>query len=198
MEPFELLKIVAEVCDRLSIRYVTVGSLATIAYGEPRFTNDIDLVIDLKANQLDEFCDAFPPPAYYLSREAARAAIRDRRQFNIIHIAAGLKADCILPATPFDAAQFSRAVRKRVRDDFEALFAAPEDVILKKMEYYLLGGSDKHLRDIAGVLKISAEIVDRSYIATAAERLGLTDIWKAIVSRTDKSELGPRANDTPP
>jgi hypothetical protein len=186
MELFDLLKCVADVCQRLSIRYVTVGSLATIAYGEPRFTNDIDIVLDLKAEQLDEFCGAFPPPEYYLSRPAALSAIRDRRQFNIIHTTSALKVDCILPATPFDAAQFSRAVRKRVRADFEADFAAPEDVILKKMEYYRLGGSDKHLRDIAGVLKISGNIVDRSYIQSHALTWGLVDIWHAIESRIDE------------
>jgi hypothetical protein len=33
VEPFDLLKMVAEVSEQLGIRYVTVGSLATIAYG---------------------------------------------------------------------------------------------------------------------------------------------------------------------
>ena len=62
----------------------------------------------------------------------------------------------------------------------QANFAAPEDVIIKKMEYYKEGGSEKHLRDIAGILKISGETVDRSYIAEWARRLDLVDIWDAI------------------
>jgi len=187
MEPFELLKIVAQVCERLSVRYVTVGSLATIAYGEPRFTNDIDVVIDLREDHLDEFCGAFPSPEYYLSRGAAEAAIRDRRQFNIIHTASALKVDCILPATPFDEAELTRGIRKQVRDDFEAVFASPEDVILKKMEYYRLGGSEKHLRDIAGVLKVSSGSIDRFRINAFAQGMGLNDIWQAIVTRVDQA-----------
>lgn len=62
MEPFELLRVVASVCERLDIRYATVGSLATIIYGEPRFTNDIDILLDLKPEVLDAFCQAFPAP----------------------------------------------------------------------------------------------------------------------------------------
>jgi hypothetical protein len=187
MEPFELLKIVAEVCGRLGIRYVTVGSLATIAYGEPRFTNDIDVVLDLKAEQIDAFCKAFDAPEYYLSHSAVETAVRDRRQFNIIHTTSALKVDCILPAAPFDFQELARGTSKQVRENFAAVFAAPEDVILKKMEYYRLGGSDKHLRDIVGVLKISGNSVDRSYIEDHAQLMGVADVWRAIQSRVGDS-----------
>ena len=56
-------------------------------------------------------------------------------------------------------------------------------MILKKLEYYREGGSEKHLRDIAGVLKISGEQVDRAYIADWAKRLGLLDLWKELLTR---------------
>lgn len=51
------------------------------------------------------------------------------------------------------------------------------------MEYYREGGSEKHLRDIAGTLKVRAEDVDRSYVADWAERLGLSEIWSALARR---------------
>ena len=63
--------------------------------------------------------------------------------------------------------------------NFDAYFASPEDVILKKMEFYHEGGSEKHLRDIAGMLKIRGEQVDRSYISEWAQKLGLEDVWAA-------------------
>jgi hypothetical protein len=65
----------------------------------------------------------------------------------------------------------------------EAFFASAEDVIIKKMEYYRDGGSEKHLRDITGILKISGEGVDRGYITDWANRLNLTEIWDAIQER---------------
>lgn len=183
MEPFELLSIVARVCESLSIRYATVGSLATIAYGEPRYTNDIDIVLNLPPEQVANFCQSFAAPEYYVSLPAAEAAVRNRTQFNIIHTLTALKVDCILPANAFDQNEITRGILKSIGSGQTAVFATPEDVILKKMEYYRLGGSDKHLRDIAGVLKVSGEQVDHAYIAAHAEQFKLTDIWQAILSR---------------
>ncbi len=188
MEPFELLKIVADVCERLGVRYLTVGSLATIAFGEPRFTNDIDIVLDLHADQVDEFCRAFSGPEYYLSRAAVEAAVARHAQFNIIHTTAGLKVDCFIPDhSPLSASRLSRAVRKRVRPDFEAVFASPEDVILKKLEYYRLGESEKHLKDIEGVLAVCGDQIDRTYIATWCQQLGLSDAWQLVLSRQNQA-----------
>ncbi|MEK7300945.1 MAG: hypothetical protein AAB072_07580, partial [Nitrospirota bacterium] len=64
-----------------------------------------------------------------------------------------------------------------------ASFASPEDVILKKMEYYREGGSEKHLRDIGGILRVSAGMIDEPYIGEWADRLGLREIWDAVLRR---------------
>ncbi len=57
MEPSELLHLASQTWDRLEIPYLVTGSIATIAYGEPRFTNDIDVVIRLNTDQIDTFCE---------------------------------------------------------------------------------------------------------------------------------------------
>ncbi len=72
--------------------------------------------------------------------------------------------------------------------DQEGAFASPEDVIIKKMEFYREGGSEKHLRDITGILKISGEEVDMRYIEEWAGRLGLVDIWEAIKNRVGEKD----------
>jgi hypothetical protein len=66
----------------------------------------------------------------------------------------------------------------------------PEDVILGKMEYYHEGGSEKHLRDIAGILKVSADMVDRQYVSLWAAQMGLSEIWQMILDRLDKGRAG--------
>jgi hypothetical protein len=63
--------------------------------------------------------------------------------------------------------------------------AAPEDIILGKMIYYQEGRHEKHLRDIAAMLRISGHEIDREYIADWSKRLGLDDVWQAILSRAD-------------
>jgi len=184
MEQDELLRFGVEVLERLGLRYLVTGSIATVLYGEPRFTNDIDLVVVLSATRVDEFCQSFPEPDFYVSPESARRAVNRRGQFNIIHPTSGLKLDIMVPAeTPFNQSRFQRARRIKLMPDLEVSFAAPEDVIIKKMEYYREGHSEKHLRDITGILTISAGQVDRQYIAGWADRLGLNEIWLALERR---------------
>jgi hypothetical protein len=185
MEQSDLLRYVARVLEEMGVPYFVTGSTATIFYGEPRFTNDIDVVVNLPEARSAEFCHHFPSPEFYVSESAAQDAVRRRSQFNIIHPTSGLKVDLIVPEqSPFNASRFSRVRRLRAGDDFEASFASPEDAIIKKMEYYREGGSEKHLRDIAGVLKISRGQIDAAYIARWAHELGLNDIWTIVRGET--------------
>lgn len=184
MEPSELLRYVITVLERLGTRYFVTGSTASIFFGEPRFTNDIDIVVDLKPGDEARFCAQFPEE-FYVSEEAVRRAIARKRQFNVLHPASGLKVDVIVPAdTLFNRSRFSRIQRIRPEADFEASFASPEDVIVKKMDFFREGGSEKHLRDIAGILKISGHQLDYGYIESWAETLGLETIWKTLLDRS--------------
>ena len=184
MMPTDLLRRAAEVLDGLGIPYLVTGSMASSVFGDARLTNDIDVVVDLKPSQVDAFCAAFPEPEFYCPREFVAEAVRKRFQFNVIHPESGLKIDFMLPSdSPFDRSRLSRAVRLQDSPDGGAWFASPEDVILKKLEYFKEGGSEKHVRDILGVLRIRGNRIDRAYIAEWAGRLGVTEEWKLILSR---------------
>jgi hypothetical protein len=131
MEQSDLLRYLTETLERLSLRYFVTGSTATIFFGEPRFTNDIDVVVDLPGERIPEFCAAFPAPGYYLSEDTVRRAVSRRGQFNIIHPTGGLKIDVMVAAdTPFNRSRFSRARRVTPERDFGAVFSSAEDVIL--------------------------------------------------------------------
>jgi hypothetical protein len=189
MGPSDLLRRLAETLERLQIPYLVTGSTATIAYGEPRFTQDIDVVIDLRSEKVAAFCESFPEPDFYCPLETVRESVRTRFPFNVLHLDSGLKID-LIPATEseFDRSRFSRATRVKVGPNIDAWFASPEDVILKKLLYYQEGGSDKHLRDIGGVLKVRAEQLDRHYVSAWAERLGVTSEWEAVLGAAESAE----------
>jgi hypothetical protein len=76
MEQSDLLRKLASELERLAIPYLVTGSTATIAFGEPRFTNDIDVVVELRLEQVNALCDAFPGPEFYCSKAAAELAAR--------------------------------------------------------------------------------------------------------------------------
>ena len=174
------------VLEKLELRYLITGSIATVFYGEPRFTNDIDIVVDLPPARVDALCAAFPSPEFYVSAEAARQAVARKSQFNVIHPSSGLKLDLIVPAeSAFNRSRLGRARSLHPAPDYVASFASPEDVILMKLVFHRQGGSDKHLRDVAGVLRISGERLDREYLDAWAKQLGLEEIWRAVQQRLE-------------
>ena len=189
MELFDLLKKIVKTFEKLNIPYLVTGSVASMAYGEPRLTNDIDIVAGIEDRHIVGLLEDFPVDEFYISESMIKDAIRRHGQFNIIHPSSGLKIDVIIKKnSSFDNSRFLRKKRLLPSELYEADFAAPEDVIIKKMEYYREGGSEKHLRDIAGILKISSESVDLKYISEWANRLGLTGIWIIIQKRVVEKE----------
>ena len=184
MEQTDLLRHTIDTLERLAIPYMLVGSFASTTYGEPRFTQDIDIVIDLLATLIPDFCNAFPSPDFFLSEDAVRQAVQGRFQFNVLHPATGNKIDFLLSRDDeWGLLQMQRKQRVHLLPDREGFAARPEDVILGKMWYYAEGGSEKHLRDIAGILRVSGAAVDREDIRQWAEKLGWSEVWEAILKK---------------
>jgi hypothetical protein len=180
----ELLRFLVEALEEVGVDYLVVGSSASMVYGEPRLTRDIDVVVDLRADQVPDLAHCFPAPAFYVSEDAARRAVAHRDMFNVIHPGSGLKIDLIVrKADAFDDSRFQRRRRLRVLPDRTVSFASPEDVILKKLVFFKEGGSEKHLRDVAGILQVSGRAIDRAYVARWARRLGVADIWGTVSKR---------------
>jgi len=184
VEQFDLFQHAIQTLERLRIVYMVVGSCASMAYGEPRMTQDIDIVVDLQPSQLLALCEAFPLPEFYVSKEAAASAIEHQSQFNVIHPDSGNKIDFIVPKDdPWSREQVNRRQRIRMLEQLEGFAARPEDIIIGKMIFYQEGGSEKHLRDIAGMIRISDAKIDRAYVERWASSMNLLDIWQAILAR---------------
>ena len=184
MTQAELLRYVVEALEAVPVPYMIGGSQASIYYGEPRFTQDIDIVTALGARDLPALLARFPAPEFYVSAEAAREAVETRGQFNIVHPESGLKVDVFVNKdTPYDRVRLERRQRLPLVPGMEAWFARAEDVILYKLLYYREGQSELHVRDIIGMLKVSGPEIDSGYVVMWAERLGLRGVWEAIVKR---------------
>lgn len=170
----------------LGIRYMVTGSVASIAYGEARLTHDVDIVVEIVGAHVVRLAAAFPesefylPPPEVLRIEVARA---QRGHFNIIHHETGFKADVYPCGRDALSAWGLRNTRKIVVEDCDVWFAPPEYVILRKLEYYREGGSEKHLRDIEGILATSGDAVDVAEIEKRAQSLGVRAEWDALRAR---------------
>ena len=192
MEQTDFLKLAVTVLERLAVPYMLVGSYACSVWGVARFTQDIDIVIELNATQIADLCSAFPAPEFYVSEAAARDALRHRRQFNVIHPASANKIDFMIARLDeWGRQQMGRSRSMPLEPDFLVRTASPEDIIISKMRYYQEGGSDKHLADSAGILARQGIRVDHDYIQHWASELGLTEIWNAILQRVAANSREP-------
>lgn len=168
------------VLDKLEtagIQYMIVGSLAVIVYGEPRLTRDMDLVADIPPNKVNDLAVIFPQPRYYLPPlEILAEEVTSHGYFNALDIPAGLKVDFVVRRNSAHAlTEFQRRRRIEITPGLAPWFAAPEDVIIKKLDFYREGESEKHLIDIRGILAHTP--VDTSYLNDWINRLGLAAEW---------------------
>lgn len=183
-----LVRLFVRPLNRLGIPYMVTGGVAAVVYGEPRFTRDIDLVIDLSERDARRFAAAWPiadfyvPPVEVIEEESRRPA---GGHFNIIHHETAMRADVYLAAKDeLNAWAFERRVARRVDED--EIFMAPiESVILNKLRYYQIGGSDRHLRDIRRMLRISGDLVNRPELEWWTVRLGLEKEWERAEALRD-------------
>jgi hypothetical protein len=183
----DLLRYVVEILEAQELPYAVVGSFASAIYGEPRYTNDIDIVLCLTTDAVERLCDAFPAAEFYVSLSAAREAVRTCGQFNVIHPSSGNKIDFMIARDDaWGREQIARRIRQPILPGREAFVAAPEDVILGKLLYYREGGSEKHLRDIAAMLQISGDEIDRAYIDQRVRDLGFVHEWQAALTRVKR------------
>ena len=176
--------------EQAGIDYFITGSVAAMVYGEPRLTNDIDLVVSVSLGELPKLADCFPAPEFYLPPLESLQCEANRPQrghFNIIHNESLLKADAYLCGRE---ALHHWAMKNRRRLDIDGhpvAFAPPEYVILRKLQFHQEGGSQKHLSDIAAILAESGSELDRSFLTRQAAQLGILQAWQQAESGEAKS-----------
>jgi len=182
-----LLHHAARCFNDLAIRYFVTGSMATFLYGEPRFTQDIDIVAEIQEGHIPALLRSFPETEFYIDEFSIRRAVLAKSQFNIIHPSSGNKIDVIIPkGGSFDRGRFERRRAVRTPDGLTIQYSSPEDIIISKLEFYREGRSEKHLRDIAGIIKISGEELDLGYIASITQGKGLREIWEDLLEGARK------------
>jgi hypothetical protein len=166
--------------EKLEMPYVVTGAVASIIYGEPRLTNDVDLIMMMKTEDIERFVQAFPstefycPPAEVLKIEIRRS---QRGHFNLIHHDTGTKADIYL-AGEDELHRWALSKRRDMVVEAERVrVAPPEYVIVRKLEYYREGGSEKHLRDIAGMVELSSDEIDFKVLEEFVQRYRLEKEW---------------------
>jgi hypothetical protein len=178
---------VADAIEAAKGSYFVGGSLASSIQGEPRATNDIDIVLELPLGRIGEFVAALGHD-FEVDVEMLRDAVLHTRSCNIFYLPAVMKVDLFaVGASPYDEVEFARRRRVQVRSSGETLLIkSPEDTVLRKLLWYREGGcvSERQWRDVIEVLRVSGGEMDRRYLDQWSERLGISDLLERASSQT--------------
>ena len=176
--PLSVLSRVTSVLEKESIRYVLVGSFASSIHGRYRATADIDILIEIKSEQVhplfEELRDSF-----YLDETTMRNAVTQGRSFNAIHFDSVFKVDFFVSRSDeFALAQLDRRESRRISTGSESVYVATvEDTILAKLRWYRIGqeASNNQWQDVVGMMRSQSNL-DLQYLHTWSNKLGLTDL----------------------
>jgi hypothetical protein len=183
MPEVDLILLFVRPLQQAGFRYMVTGSVAAIFYGEPRLTLDVDLVIFLNDLDIARLVEIFPPSDFYVPPPeviAAEARRETHGHFNILHLPTGFKADLYLTGRDELQAWAFRFQRQVPFEGETITLAPPEYVIVRKLEYYREGGSEKHLRDLRSMLAVSGEQLDQPALQNWIQRRGLQAEWKLV------------------
>ena len=179
----ELLQDCLKRLNQSTIDYMLVGSMASNFWGIPRSTHDIDFVIQYEAKDVDAIVKLFQDE-FFIQEISVRSGLKPPYQFNALDNRSALKVDFFRLAG--DAYELRRFERRRAVTVLgqPAFLAAPEDVILHKLRWYMISPSDRQLSDSAGILAISGDIVDNQYLDHWADDIGVTGLLEKLRSGT--------------
>jgi hypothetical protein len=181
------LKLVLEALDAAGVEYLIGGAIAEWAWGEPRATQDIDIVINLPIKAVGKFSKELEKRDMLVPAEIILDTILEDRAdipINAIHMYSGLKAD-LYPVRSGDELRL-RAFKRRQRVDYGPPIGliyihSPEDLILYKLIYFGVSQQPKHARDIAAILRAKKDQIDFGYVEEWTTRLGLSSLWKELL-----------------
>ncbi|HXC24689.1 MAG TPA: hypothetical protein VNU46_02160 [Gemmatimonadaceae bacterium] len=179
----DLISLFVAPLNQLGVTYMVTGSLAAGTYGEPRLTNDVDLVIVLSAADAGRLYAAFDPSAFYVPPLEVIETERRRPlhgHFNLIHHDTAFKADVYLAGDdPLHYWALDR--REQIMVDEEPVWVAPPAyVILRKLQYFRDAGSPKHLTDIRAMLAVLGPRLDQPALMAQIATMHLEAAWERV------------------
>lgn len=177
----------AAILDRLGIRYHLTGGVSTIAYGEPRMTQDVDVVVDPSrlASRLEEFLHAVGAEGFLLDTETTRRAVADAGMFQLLDLSESLKVD-IYPREMI-VGELDRSVPAEVFEGLSLPIVSRADAILSKL-VWISKGSHKSRRDLRQILR-RATAAERAFVDRHATDAGLAALLAEVIAESDS--IGP-------
>ncbi len=179
-------RMVLDALEASDITYLIGGAVAVWAWGEPRTTQDFDLVIHLPGNRIRHLSQELAQRRMLVPPDILVDLLLQPEgdlPVNAIHLDAGYKAELFLlrPGDDFRMTALQRRRLVNLGAPLDRVYVhAPDDLILNKVYYYSISRQSKHIRDIAGILITPDNTIDWDYFAEWLQRLRLEAAWQEV------------------
>ncbi|MFM7109062.1 MAG: nucleotidyl transferase AbiEii/AbiGii toxin family protein [Planctomycetaceae bacterium] len=172
-----------KILDGLGIRFHLTGGVSTIAYGEPRMTQDVDVVVDPRAlaPKVGEFLAAVESAGFLVDPETTRRAVADAGMFQLLDLAESLKID--LYPREMIPGELDRSVPVEVFAGLSLPIVARSDAALSKL-IWVSKGSHKSRRDLRQILR-RANAVEQGVVNRLAAEFGLASLLAEVLAESD-------------
>lgn len=184
----EFVKLVIDALKAAGVEYMIGGALAVWAWGEPRMTADLDLVVSIPIESIGALSRELKSREMLVPEDVILDAILEDRAdlaINAIHPFSGLKAE-LFPLREGDELRRSAFERRRIANlgaqIGDAYVHSPEDLIIYKLWYFSLSQQSKHPRDIISILRSRKGEIDFDYLNAWVDRLNLNSLWLDLLA----------------
>ena len=171
---------VIDVLEAVGAVYAVWGGLAVIAYGETRFTQDMDILLRGGSLPVEPFVRRLNETHYHVDEQAVHRAVVDGGFFNVIHRPYAIKVDFYIPQEPDLLAMIAERVYLPFDEARRAAYVTPTSLVAAKLRAYLDSGSTRHLDDVAGIVRVQGARLDDRHLDHLAAQIGCYGVWRAL------------------
>lgn len=158
----------ARACDAVHVPYALIGGFAVIAWGQPRTTQDVDVLLILDEHVIERLCDELARHGLEVGLADLRDAAREKGHVTIFDPGSRFHVD----ARPIRTETEAEQVRSAIGIDFKGQriqVARPEETIAFKLSY----GSEQDLQDARSILIRQDTRLDMARLRELVARLGV-------------------------
>jgi hypothetical protein len=155
-----------------------------VAYGEPRMTQDIDIVVENAglSRILDTFTESAAQSGFLIDAEAARRAVAEKSMFQLFDMAEALKIDVYV--REMIPGELSRSAVLEVFEGMLIPVVSRPDAAASKLAC-ASKGSQKSRRDLRQIVRSLSE-AERTELDRVAGMLALDELLSAILAEPDE------------
>lgn len=184
----EIYRALLGALSKLGLRWYVFGAQAAIVHGATRFTEDIDISVDLGNKPTGDLVSAFARAGFALRVPDVDDFVGKTRVLPFLHSESGIPVDVVLIGPGIEELFLERARLVDIEGQ-EIPVASAEDVVIMK----LLAGRPKDLEDVVAVLAaqntMDVDLV-RDTLKMLEQALGQSDLLPLLEQCMHKARGG--------